>query len=83
MWPFGQVIGRLVEHLDGRVEGGRVAVPVELQLAYDAELRCSVRQAPDGSMEVARVVRRGFQHADWVFRAAQAVATAPIDGTGS
>ena len=42
MWPFGQVIGRLVEQLDGRVEGGRVAVPVELQLAYDAELRCSV-----------------------------------------
>jgi len=34
-------------------------------------------------MEVARVVRRGFQHADWVFRSAQVVATAPNDGTGS
>ncbi len=37
VWPFGQIVGRLVEQLDGRVEGGRVAVPVELQLAYDAE----------------------------------------------
>ena len=37
VWPFGQIVGRLVEQLDGRVEGGRVAVPVELQLVYDAE----------------------------------------------
>lgn len=34
---------------------------------------------PDGPMEITRVVRRGFQHDDWVFRPAQVFAAPPAD----
>lgn len=35
--------------------------------------------AQGGPAEIARVVRRGFQHADWVFRPAQVVAATSVD----
>jgi len=62
---------------------GTVAATGQVDLTRHEVVGVEGEAAPDGSMEVARVVRRGFQHADWVFRSAQVVATAPNDGTGS